>query len=214
MPHVIALIGMFLPFLFSWVGAWQAYDIVKDLLIVILAFSAHSAVPFRQYTAKAITSFTFVCASLATIHNLAIDFELISYPIEVFASFLFNICIVTFFSTFVLYRYDDINNDDLLKGKFYHIYGRPRYGLGMIAFYLSLGTFGEHYITNGVYVWKFCKLSGEFERVLFEPKYVNNRKLVLIRGDISDKLNSKLGSNWSLINNCLTLIFIALRLRK
>lgn len=190
------------------------YDTTKDLSFLAVAFAWYNATPFRKFQLKVTSSIVVCVVMMMALNNLVLDYSGITKPDHHMIAFLMIIAFSFFMLTFVMQRYDSLPNVKLEEGIFYHVYGRPRYKLGMIAFYLSLGLFGEHYITNGVYVWKFCNQSGKFERVLFEQNYVHNRKLVLIRGDISDKLNLKLGSDWSFINNCLALVLIALRLKK
>jgi hypothetical protein len=80
----------------------------------------------------------------------------------------------------------------------------------MIGFILTAGKGGEFALTNGVKLWKFCKSSGKFEEIDFDPGYIKGKKVIELGPEgLSRKHNikRKLGSRWSLVNNCITLRF-------
>lgn len=180
--------------------------ILEDVQILLLSLFGHMICPYYKFRLKTLSAVVFGFSSTAFIHNLFVYFGFWNGDLYPFASQLIQMILSVLIGLLLVTRFDKLKNYKVVKGNYYEIIGRPKSAFQYFAFFLTLGKSGSYAITDGVSLFKFCKDTGKMEELEYSVSYINGKKCLPIDVNI-DKIRAKVGSDWSLINNCVTMRF-------
>lgn len=198
----------FAPGILSFYGHDSVAYLSSESAILCVVIFAYRNAHMRDWRKK-IMATIFLCVAIATsFHNVCVNFEIFQNEVEIAISGIFIFLFSIIFGSKLLTKWDNLPNDAIRDGYIYEIIGKPRTDLQMLGFVLTAGKGGEFGYTNGVKIWKFCKSTGRFEEFDFYNGYLTGKKIVEVgHKNLSQEcfLKNKIGSRWSIFNNCITL---------
>lgn len=181
---------------------------MNELQLLFTAAASYFVCPIRHWRLKIIASIYLMYVFGNVIHNAILLGGFLPEGIPALYSFISTTSVCLILGVRMLTKWDHLPNDAIRPGYVYEVIGKPRTDLQMIGFILTAGKGGEFALTNGVKLWKFCRSTGRFEELEFDTTYTLGKKVIELGPEgLSRKhyIKQKLGSRWSLINNCITL---------
>jgi hypothetical protein len=199
----IVIILNFLPAVIGGMGFDLVAFFLEDLQILAAVLAAYFLCPFRFWRLKTLAMISVLIILSGVIHNSTLYLGVLPENMPAMYSIALQAVLFGILTALMTIRYSFLPDQEITPGEIYEVIGRPKSNWHFLSLILTLGRGYDFSLTDGVHIWKFSKINGRLIEEDYHVSFISGKKCVPSGIDIN-KVRNKIGSKWSIFNNCLT----------